>query len=219
MPGPLALCQADLACAVRSGPIWFLRDPAGATPVVMPGGFCALIAQFYPFTIAATASGQGRLVVCEADTPQQDPDLGQPFFDRQGQPTAALAEIMAGLGRWQADHLPLRRAAQALDAEGLLVPCDPVRASQSEGVPLRMDLAAYGALSDAAVLRLHRSGAVRLAEAHLLSCGPRAGGTDLGVAQASGAVAPEHGHAPKPDFDANMADFLGLMADQLETRA
>ena len=216
MPGPLALCQADLACAVRSGPIWFLRDPAGATPVVLPGGFCALIAQFYPFTIAATASGQGRLVVCEADNPQQD--LGQPFFDRQGQPTAALAGLVAGLGRWQADHLPLRRAAQALDAEALLVPCDPVRAAQSGGVPLRIDLAAYGALSDAAVVRLHRSGGMRLAEAHLLSCGPRAVGTDPPIAQASGTDAPLQGRASNPDIDAKMADFLGLMADELEMR-
>ena len=185
---PLSLAEIDAAAAALpvgladrpGGPVAvaLLRPAAGGpAPFVGPGGrwrgtYVPAALRVHPFSArVAGDDGQMVLLVDEGTGLVGDDPQGEPFFDANGQPARLLAEVVDFLRAHAGSEMQARRAAAALAQAGLLRPMTAqagMAAEDAEGF-LCVDPQAFEGLPETALADLWRCGALRLAQAQLVS--------------------------------------------------
>ncbi|MBC7178785.1 MAG: SapC family protein [Roseovarius sp.] len=157
-----------------------------------------------PFDTREVGAGRLVLLIDEASPLVRQDRTGQPFFAADGSPDPALAPVQAGLRAAMAERAATRAACLAVEAAGLLRPFGP------EGERFVVDADRFAALDASGVAALHKSGALLLIHAQILSMGHcdwlrRAEGLSPDMARARAA----------PERADRVAGFLSaLYADQ-----
>jgi len=192
------LTGAEFAAAARELPIAFVPVGRGAdgkpqvTPVVLTGlrerenllvtaegrwdsGFLPAFLRRYPFAYVNTEGERFSLAV-DAAWPGLNDHEGQPLLNEQHEPSAFLAEMMKFLDAFEEESARTRRLCDRL-VELDLLRGGEINGQTAGGQPVQasgffmIDEAKLHALPDAAVLELHRNGALGLIHTHLLSMG------------------------------------------------
>lgn len=129
----------------------------------------------YPFA-TARVDGQRHVVCIDRSAPGWSETEGTPLFEADGQPSALLRDVQGVLDRLEGEMARTRAACDRLLAHDLLAEKRfdatlPDGQKLSVGGFLTVDEAKFGALGDAALLELHRSGVLALITLHLASLG------------------------------------------------
>jgi len=172
---PLAFAQVDDQYA----PVAVQGLAPGQNLLVDAGGrwrgdYVPAAYRAYPFALAQAPDGQQVLCFDRASGLLQDgPDGGQPFFDADGKPAERITQILQFLTQVQAGRAATRRACDALQQHGLIVPW-PVRIQNDSGVQnvqglFRIDEKALNELPAESLAAVREAGALFLAFGQLLS--------------------------------------------------
>ncbi|WP_028572295.1 SapC family protein [Desulfonatronum lacustre] len=145
--------------------------------------------QRYPFALAkrdafSPDGKQAYSVVFDTDAPQISETVGSPLFAPDGEHSPILSDRMQLLEKFQKSEIATQRALSVISGCGLLKPFD-LRVRTATGVVSltgmrRIDEAMLNSLPDHNLGELHRSNALALIYAHLISLpnlkrGPLAG--------------------------------------------
>lgn len=127
----------------------------------------------YPFRLANTDTGQEVLCIDEDSGLITDGPDGEAFFDDDGSPTKAVADILNFLTRVQANRQVTTRICAVLQKHQLIQPW-PIKVQGEQGEQniqglYRIDEAALNALSSEAFIELRQTGALPIAYCQLLS--------------------------------------------------
>ncbi|MBP0049729.1 SapC family protein [Marinobacterium sp. AK62] len=127
----------------------------------------------YPFLLLQTKEEQQVLCV-DTDSGLISEQGEHRFFEDDGQPTAAVNEVVEFLKQVQHNRELTKRLCTALDAEGLIVPWSiKVKDASGQEHPVqglfRVDEARFNALDGEAAARLHQSGALPVVYCQLIS--------------------------------------------------
>jgi hypothetical protein len=128
----------------------------------------------YPFWTTDTTDPNAASVLVDAGWPGFSDTEGEPLFDTAGVPTTVLREALEFINRFEAEALRAREFCARL------VHLDVLRETKADAVLpdgktlsvkgfYSIEEAALRSLPDTTVLDLHRSGALALMHAHLLS--------------------------------------------------
>lgn len=170
----------------------------------------------WPFSMMRLAGRDQALLLFDRDSGLLREDgTGEPFFDDEGKPSAALAQLLEQLKQVEARKAATEAAIQALASAGLLVPWPEAVAEQAgmaiEGLHC-VDERALAALDEAAFLAVRRALPVAygvnfsLYQTHLLA--------RLARLQGDGAAAPVGVSYEDVFGEEGSISFDGLLGDK-----
>lgn len=189
----IPIVAGEFVDIARQSPIAFLRIDGGKLlPVALvglPGGdnlyvdahgnwsapYVPAFVRRYPFVFAET--GVDQLTLCiDRDYAGFDEDAGQPLFEPDGQPAAAVKDALALLTEFQRQHALTQQFAKRLEDAGLLMEAT-ANASLPDGSSftlqglLVVDENKFRNIPDALLKEWFSSGELGLVYAHLISLG------------------------------------------------
>jgi hypothetical protein len=169
----------------------------------------------YPFIAETTgADGQNALMIDESSGLVTDDPQDELFFDENGQVARALTEVITFFQTRAASQVETRVAAKALADAGVLTELTPsfgMTAEDAAGYWV-VDLARFTALPEHLIADLWAVGALRLAQAQLVSMyhlGWIARATSAGLAEVGTTSASSH----KTEPPQTITSFLSAVAD------
>lgn len=137
------------------------------------GQYIPAVLRLYPFAIGRI-DAQNFAICIDAAWPGLSQTEGQPLFDAQGELSEFAKGVLAQLEAYEGEVQRTRQMCELLVNHGLLrdmrfdVSTPDGRNFAVDGF-LTVDEDKYRALSDAAVLELHRAGALALLNSHMVS--------------------------------------------------
>lgn len=222
------------------GPVALLRtQPLGTTPYIGAHGrwqaaYTPSILRVHPFAAAPTEEpGRMVLLVDEASGLLTDDPLAERFFDPFGALSPAVQAVVTFFRQYQLSVQATHAAMHALvdartpSGDGIFAPLTgfaDLTEDQAQGLWM-IDRASLDALDDAAWIALRASGALGLAQAHLVSRWNLAFLRRAELALASAALTADAGTAADDVRAGNTAagpaggvsDFLAALADARDT--
>lgn len=217
------LVAAELPKAIMAMPVGFVAQGEGYAPAAVMGlapGQNLLVApdgrwlahyipaalRGHPFQLANTEDGRQVLCIDEDCGLLTDGPNGEAFFDDEGQPAKAVADLLNFLIQVRANHQATQRICAALQKHGLIQPWaitvkGDAGERRVEGL-CRIDETALNALPAEAFLELREAGALTVAYCQLLSMQHLPSLGRLATARAHAAQP-----APKPAGDLDL-EFL-----------
>ncbi len=184
------LVAQELPKAHISLPVAFIKVDDTFTPVAVQGlqpgqnlfvapdgrwlaGYTPALYRVYPFRLANTEDGQQVLCVDEDSGLVGDGPEGELFFNEDGTPSPAVADVLTFLTQLEAQRQATKSNCAALQQHDLIQPW-PIKIQTGEGEQpidglFRIDEAALNALPADAFIELRDTGALIVAYCQLLS--------------------------------------------------
>jgi hypothetical protein len=136
------------------------------------GAYVPAVYRGYPFALAGVPSGEFALVFDQDSGLLADTD-GEPFFDDQGNPAAAVKQVVDFLSSVRQNHDATLAVCKVIQEAGLIEPW-PITLKAADGEHpvqglFRINEAALNALSAAGLESLRNAGGLSLAYCQLLS--------------------------------------------------
>lgn len=183
------LVVQELPKAMMCMPIGFTQTGTGFALVAVQGlapGECLFVGESgrwsvdytpahyrgYPFALANTSDGQ-RVLCVDEDSALVTSDVGEPFFNEDGTPASAVADVLNFLSQIASNAQATQRVCDALQQEGLIQPW-PISVQLADGDQqvnglFRIDEAVLNGLPVSGLEALRSAGALPIAYCQLLS--------------------------------------------------
>jgi SapC len=141
------------------------------------GGHIPASFRAYPFRLAARADSNERILCIDEESGVlvEQGDVGEPFFDEAGNPSAAVQEVLRFCGELDRSTTVTELAVEALRQSGVIRPW-PISQKTDAGQRTvnglhRVDEAALNALDDETFRTLRARGALPIAYTQILAAG------------------------------------------------
>ncbi len=153
----------------RYRPVALLRRSGGDEGFVGVLAYVPMALRYHPFALAARGQAADLSVCIDTSSDLLSHEQGAPLFDRDGQASPALAQVMAALSALNQLRLQTDKLCRALAHFGLFTPIPGQPPGDADRQVYRVDEADLSRLADAELCVLRQHGWLRALYAHQVS--------------------------------------------------